>query len=176
MSLSNTSEGRQLGTLYNKGTELQKEEGRQLVMMQICYIISNFNNSLKVPAINKMTGPDIYECAALLMPDMFYMRLEDLILCLRMAKESKFGPAYNRVDTPTIMDFWRQYNELKSKHQEAEYYLEKGSYGQYRTEEHTKQIKAERIAEQKSMEELRREANRKKVERADFEQFADQTK
>ena len=176
LSLTNANSGIQLGTLFNKGTDLEKANGRRLVEMQVCYIISSFNRSLKVNAENKMTGTDVYECATLLMPDMFYYRLEDLILCLRMAKEGKFGPAFNRVDVLSVMEYWQKYQEIKNGFREAEYYAEKGQYGEYRTEEHTRQIKAERISKQKTADQLEKDALRAKLERANFNQVTEKTK
>ena len=154
--------------MFNKGTEFEKKRGKQLAKDLISYILLMFNAGIKIPNENKMDSVDIMEATLLLFDDMKYSRLEDLILCLKMAKEGKFGPIYNRVDSTVIFEFWRQYKELYQANFEREKILEKSNYGEFRTEQGSIQIAAERKAKADDAEKLEKEARQKKYERANF--------
>jgi len=132
-----------------------------LVLKTICAIISQFNASINVTT-DRMDGGDIYECANLLMI-YTHDRIEDLILCLRMAKEGKFGKIYNRVDTLVLMEFWNKYLDMKSHFFEEEYKREKNSRGNYRDEIDTMIIREERKFESEK-DKLQRIANAAKAE------------
>lgn len=112
----------------------------ELVTKIICAIIAQFNASVNV-STEKMDAADIYECATLLQA-YTHDRVEDIILCLRMSMQGKFGKIYNRVDTLIIMEFWNQYLDIKYQHQEYSYKAQKGS--DYRTEADTQLINNER--------------------------------
>lgn len=168
LSLSNTHEGKMILTFFNKGTEEEKETGREFALMQICYVLQEFNRSIKVSEDRRMDYTEIYGLAIQMLEDLKWMRLEDLLLCLRFAKEGKFGPIFNRVDSSTIMSFWGQYKELYWRNFEADKLSEKSQYGQFNTEAQTIAISRQRANDREAQERLAREAYQKRVEKANF--------
>ena len=156
-------------SFFNKGNDALKARGKQIARDLISYVLAMYNASIKIPSENKMDGVDIVEAGYILIEKMEYYRIEDLILCLRMAKEGKFGPIYNRVDIPTILMAWGQYVELHQKNFEMEKSLEKSSYGQFRTEEQTMQIRKERHDKAEQAEREMKARIRQVVQKANFD-------
>ena len=56
--------------------------------------------------------------------------VEDLVLFLRKAAKGTYGPLYNKLSLPTLMEYWRKYDEERSE------YLRRQN--QQKTEEHIK--------------------------------------
>ena len=114
--------------------------GEELALKMLCAVISMFNAALNVTT-ERMSAASIYETATTIYTQHPVENVEDLILCLKMAKQGHFGKIYNRVDTMVILDFWRQYMELKQADFEIRTAIQKSQYGPYRTEADTLAIR-----------------------------------
>lgn len=129
----------------NNGKCLFQYRNEELTLKTLCAIVGQFNASLNVTT-EKMSGGDIYECAVML-AEYTHDRIEDFILCLKMAKRGDFGKIYNRVDTLVIIEFWQKYLEEKAKFMESDYLSAKSKTGHYRNELDSVIISAERKQE-----------------------------
>lgn len=115
------------------------ERGEELALKMLCAVLSMFNASLNVTT-ERMSAASIYEVATIIYNKHPLENVEDLIMCLKMAKMGEFGKIYNRVDSMVILDFWGQYMALKQASFEMQYGMEKSNYGPYRTEAETLEI------------------------------------
>lgn len=109
------------------------ENGEELVLKMLCAVISLFNAAINVTT-DRMSAASIYETATAIYSQYPLENVEDLILCLKMAKMGQFGKIYNRVDTMVILDFWGQYMQLKDDNFQVSRAVEFNQYG-YNTEE-----------------------------------------
>lgn len=120
--------------------KIKYPQGEELALKMLCAVISMFNAALNVTT-DRMSAASIYETATTIYTQHPVENVEDLILCLKMAKQGHFGKIYNRVDTMVILDFWRQYMELKQSDFETSTAITKSQYGPYRTEAETLEIR-----------------------------------
>lgn len=168
LTLSNTSEGTMVLSFFNKGSLEQREMNKKKVKAMIGGILIMFNAGLKVSPENKMDEVDIFEATQFFFEELKYMRLEDLVLCLQMAKTGRLGAIFNRVDTMVLSEFWSKYRALYAANFESDKLYEKSQYGTFNTEAQTIAIKEERIMKQKQYEKEVQERVRKSVNRAEF--------
>jgi hypothetical protein len=82
-------------------------------------VLAQFNAQLNV-STERMNAVALYE-AALMLAEYSHERVEDVIMCLKLVKEGKFGKIYNRIDLPVLMGWWKEYLEYKFKEKELDY-------------------------------------------------------
>lgn len=99
------------------GTQLSRVKldiGEDQAANVVFFIIQSLNDSVNVG--NKMTDNQIFETTYDILSIYWSMKLEELVLCLRMARQGQFGEI-KRLDQPTICGFIETYiNEEKLKH------------------------------------------------------------
>lgn len=130
-------------------------KNNDLVIKSYCAIIAQFNAAINITT-EKMDAADIFELANTLM-DHTHDRIEDFILCLKMAKRGDFGKIYNRVDGMVILDFWKQYMDLKAVTMESQYKENKSQMEHTRNEIDSILISNERIFETQKEKQIRLE-------------------
>jgi hypothetical protein len=108
----------------DKGKCMFQYRDPQLVAKMLIAVLAQFNAQLNV-STERMNAVALYE-AALMLGDYTHERVEDVIMCLKMVKEGKFGKIYNRIDLPVLMGWWKEYLEYKFKEKELDYKSHKG--------------------------------------------------
>lgn len=108
----------------DKGRCIFQYRDPQLVTKMLIAVLAQFNAQLNV-STERMNAVALYE-AALMLGDYTHERVEDVIMCLKLVKEGKFGKIYNRIDLPVLMGWWKEYLEFKFKEKELDYISHKG--------------------------------------------------
>ena len=103
----------------DKGLCLFQYRDPGLVTKMLTAVLAQFNAQLNV-STERMNAVALYE-AAVMLSEYSHERVEDVIMCLKLVKEGKFGKIYNRIDLPVLMGWWKEYLEYKFKEKELDY-------------------------------------------------------
>lgn len=99
-----------------KGTQLSRVKldiGEDQAANVVFFVVQALNNSVNCG--NKMSDDQIFETTYDILSIYWNLKLEELVLCLRMARQGQFGEI-KRLDQPTICGFIETYiNEEKAK-------------------------------------------------------------
>ena len=141
----------------NKIFLAKNQMGQETIEKLTCAILVAFCDTIKVTS-EKPDGFEILEMATLFLETYTHESISDLILCLKMVKQGKFGKIYNRFDLAVFNLFWKQYLEFKYEELENRHNRQKleGS-GAVNTQEHTQSI----IQEKREREKLKKDYQEK---------------
>lgn len=96
--------------------ELGKKLGAATLHKLVCAVMRLFCVSLNLT--QTMNAVQVYETAGFWLEQYPTESLKDLIMCLKLAKQSEYGKLYNRFDGEVFNDFWRKYMEQKAEYRE----------------------------------------------------------
>ena len=91
---------------------LQSQIGKELTEKMTCAVLVAFCDGIKITK-DKPDGFEIIEMATLFLETYTHESISDLILCLKMVKQGKFGKIYNRFDLAVFNEFFKQYLDYK---------------------------------------------------------------
>jgi hypothetical protein len=66
---------------------------------------------------DNFSGIQIVDCTLSIIEKFWYLRPEEVMYCFKQGKLGKYGPVYNKLDTPTIMTWLHKYDTEERMHQ-----------------------------------------------------------
>ncbi|GAB4042513.1 hypothetical protein GCM10028810_01650 [Spirosoma litoris] len=99
--------------------EVGKKIGAATLHKIVCAVLKLFCESLNLG--QPMNAIQVYETAGFWIENNPTDSIKDLIMCLKLAKQSKYGKIYNRFDSEVFGDFWSQYLEYKAEYRENQH-------------------------------------------------------